>query len=67
MGELWEVIGRKRKTRVLSCRLPLLTLGRSGEDPNCRSKITFLWKVKTAITLGINLILSWTLAEVVPF
>ena len=31
------------------------------------SKITFLWKVKTAIILGIYLILSWALAQVVPF
>ena len=27
-------VGRKRKTRVLSCRLPLLPLGRSEEVPS---------------------------------
>ena len=43
-GPGWEggCVGRKRKTKVLSCRFPLLTLGRSGEDPNCWSKITVL-------------------------
>ena len=41
--------------------------GEKWGGPICVSKITFLWKVKTAIILGIYLILSWALAQVVPF